>query len=115
MTVKKLFTCERCGYEGEKCVIQIHHINKNHKDNRPENLIRLCSNCHVELHQNIWNLDEVIISRKRDMKASKNIEIPKLSELKLQIENIERQRIESARAAELENRRRELESKLIYA
>lgn len=36
--------CARCG-ETEN--ILIHHKNGNHRDNRPENLEKLCARCHV--------------------------------------------------------------------
>lgn len=44
--------CERCGqlpeWNGEPLTIQLHHINGNNKDNRIENLILLCPNCHTQ-------------------------------------------------------------------
>ncbi len=41
--------CERCGY-GTFEVLQVHHKNRNRKDNRPENLELVCPNCHFEEH-----------------------------------------------------------------
>lgn len=39
--------CERCGFIAEDlCQIDIDHINCDPSDNRPENLMNLCSNCH---------------------------------------------------------------------
>ena len=41
--------CERCGYQSEN-ILQVHHLNKNHSDNRIENLQIICPNCHCEEH-----------------------------------------------------------------
>lgn len=41
--------CEMCGlsiWMGQKIRLEIHHINANHKDNRLDNLMILCPNCH---------------------------------------------------------------------
>ena len=42
--------CERCGlteWQGQAIPLELHHINGNHNDNRLENLLLLCSNCHA--------------------------------------------------------------------
>lgn len=38
--------CELCGCTSEKAVLELHHINGDHFDNRLENLQILCPNCH---------------------------------------------------------------------
>jgi len=40
--------CSVCG----KIILtlHIHHINKNHNDNRPENLLKVCRRCHYLIH-----------------------------------------------------------------
>ena len=54
--------CEICGqlpeHMGKPLTLQLHHINGNHNDNRLENLIILCPNCHSQTenyssHKNI--------------------------------------------------------------
>lgn len=41
--------CEGCGYCKSE-IIQVHHKNRNRKDNSFENLELLCPNCHYEEH-----------------------------------------------------------------
>lgn len=41
--------CSCCGYNKEK-VLQIHHIDGDRSNNKKENLIILCRNCHGEIH-----------------------------------------------------------------
>lgn len=43
--------CERCKnvlWNGEKIPLELHHINGNGRDNRLENLLLLCPNCHAQ-------------------------------------------------------------------
>jgi hypothetical protein len=45
--------CEKCGLSEwleDKIPLQLHHKNKNHHDNRLENLEFLCANCHMQIH-----------------------------------------------------------------
>ncbi len=42
--------CERCGYNKKEKILQVHHKNRNNKDNRRENLEIICPNCHCEEH-----------------------------------------------------------------
>lgn len=42
--------CEICGYDKIKKILGIHHIDKNHNNNRRENLQVLCANCHSLQH-----------------------------------------------------------------
>lgn len=44
-------TCERCGlidWQGEPLTLALHHINGERHDNRLENLMLLCPNCHSQ-------------------------------------------------------------------
>jgi 5-methylcytosine-specific restriction endonuclease McrA len=45
-------TCERCGYNKCLSALQVHHLDKNRSNNRLENLMVLCANCHCEVHHN---------------------------------------------------------------
>lgn len=47
----KEYKCEKCGitnWNGKEIVLELHHINGNHFDNRLENLQILCPNCHSQ-------------------------------------------------------------------
>ena len=41
---------KKCAICGETRVLEVHHINCNHEDNSPLNLIPLCPNCHRLYH-----------------------------------------------------------------
>ena len=44
--------CSRCGFIPEhKCQLDIHHIDENHHNNDPNNLMTLCANCHRLKHK----------------------------------------------------------------
>lgn len=51
--------CARCGYDEFTCAIHVHHIDHNHKNDDPSNLIALCANCHTALHSNRWKISEI--------------------------------------------------------
>lgn len=42
--------CRLCGSVNH---VQIHHINGDHDDNRLENLVPLCADCHEEVHYGV--------------------------------------------------------------
>lgn len=47
----KEYKCEKCGiseWNGEQISLQIHHINGDNTDNRIENIMFLCPNCHSQ-------------------------------------------------------------------
>jgi len=54
--------CELCSFQG---FLEVHHIDKNTKNNTPKNLVKVCRNCHKKLHFG-WHIgmvaheDEVI-------------------------------------------------------
>lgn len=69
--------CERCGYSTYLGALDFHHLNPSEKDftvgNRDFKLkdcieeskkcVMLCSNCHREIHANIWNINEILEER----------------------------------------------------
>lgn len=51
----KKYQCEKCNstnWCGQPIPLELHHINGNHYDNRLENIILLCPNCHSLEHVN---------------------------------------------------------------
>lgn len=45
--------CERCGlseWMGMKIPLELHHKDNNHYNNKLDNLMIVCSNCHMQLH-----------------------------------------------------------------
>jgi len=44
--------CEECDFIAiDPCQLDVHHIDKNRKNNDPMNLKTLCANCHRLLHK----------------------------------------------------------------
>jgi len=44
--------CQICGYEKIKEILEMHHKDRNRYNNKKDNLILLCPNCHSEEHYN---------------------------------------------------------------
>ena len=42
---------KECYFCGSPKETQIHHIDCKHKNNSPNNLVRLCQKCHVAIHK----------------------------------------------------------------
>lgn len=77
MIVHKGGKCAKCGYEKCKKVLCFHHIDKNKKrfnlsgahcrcweeiEKELKNCVLLCMNCHGELHDSLWNLNDILVT-----------------------------------------------------
>lgn len=51
--------CAICGYHAHVECLVVHHINMDRTDNRGENLVVLCANCHMWLHKEIKRRQKV--------------------------------------------------------
>lgn len=43
-------SCEKCGWDKYYDILQAHHINRNHYNNSPKNLLLLCPTCYQVEH-----------------------------------------------------------------
>jgi hypothetical protein len=60
--------CEKCGLSdwlGVKLPLELHHIDCNHDDNRLDNLLVVCPNCHAIIHKKISDSRPKIKARKK--------------------------------------------------
>ncbi len=51
LILKNYYKCDKCGYS----YLEIHHIDKNPENNRFENLITLCRECHRIIHSDLYS------------------------------------------------------------
>ena len=68
--------CEICGSTDD---IEVHHIDKNHNNNNPENLISLCSSCHTRVHNQsllVIYADEIVSITRIGIEDVYDIEMP---------------------------------------
>lgn len=63
--------CEVCGISGEDVILELHHINGNHYDNRLENLQLLCPNCHSKT-TNFRNRNQSNTTEARKLEIERN-------------------------------------------
>jgi hypothetical protein len=56
---RSMRTCVKCGIDDINGVIHEHHKNGDHGDDRPENKMDLCANCHMSLHWKRWKLSDI--------------------------------------------------------
>ena len=55
--------CEICG--GDQHLV-IHHLDRNRKNNNPENLVMVCRSCHAKVHGLASNLGEIPMVERED-------------------------------------------------
>lgn len=61
-----LHRCAICGLE-EPCCLQIHHIDKDRQNAELSNLVILCANCHLKVHNNKITLEELEQAQKASL------------------------------------------------
>jgi regulator of replication initiation timing len=72
--------CYRCKLTDVDAPIHEHHKNGNHFDDRPENKMFLCANCHMMLHWKRWKLSDI---------GLEDVLIVKTTKYQLQINNLD--------------------------
>ena len=74
--------CSICGYNKYYGALEFHHLDPSQKDftisndhfklqeavEESKKCILLCSNCHKELHDNMWTIDELNLKEKEEVK-----------------------------------------------
>ena len=58
--------CECIDYKNHSKQMQLHHVNLDKKDCRPNNLMILCASCHISLHRRLYNINDREKSIKED-------------------------------------------------
>ena len=60
--------CKRCGYDNIVHILQVHHVDRDRRNNDVENLEVLCPNCHMEEHflagDGAWSSGKVMVEDK---------------------------------------------------
>jgi len=46
--------CRFCGFADKGLYIQVHHLDDDHHNNKPENLVTACVHCHACFHIGLW-------------------------------------------------------------
>lgn len=56
------YKCQKCGKEhnteNTKNILTVHHIDSNPQNNTPENLIALCTVCHMREQGKLWRIEK---------------------------------------------------------
>ena len=72
--IKGINSCEQCGlseWQGHSIPLEIHHINGVNTDNRLENLILLCPNCHALTNNYRGRAKLSALSERKDVECRK--------------------------------------------
>lgn len=57
--MKEKINCLRCGYSEFRGALHRHHLDYNPYNDKEDNVIILCSNCHLSLHHRKWKITEL--------------------------------------------------------
>lgn len=52
--------CAACGYNEDERILEVHHIDENRTNNKIDNLVILCPNCHKKLTLHLLTYEELI-------------------------------------------------------
>lgn len=53
--------CQNCGYHENECMLDVHHVDSNHRNNDWKNLRCLCVWCHIGHHRGAVELRELVL------------------------------------------------------
>lgn len=66
--INEIKFCEICGLDQIPEILQVHHLNGRPKENKAENLLKLCPNCHISIHRKVFVLEGAEVSYIRNSK-----------------------------------------------
>lgn len=75
--------CERCGYSACIKALEFHHLDPSKKDftisngnfklkeaiEESKKCVLICANCHRELHDNLWSIEELNLEEKEEVES----------------------------------------------
>lgn len=115
--------CECCGiteWNGKPIKMELHHINGIHTDNRLENLILLCPNCHSQTHNfrgknsNINEEKENLEKLKQIAKENADLHLPKLIQQHFEIAEGKKRQVDFIRNKEQKKKERKIKGYCKY-
>lgn len=57
--------CAICGYNEEERILEVHHIDENRGNNKIDNLVILCPNCHKKITLHLSSYEELLDKYRR--------------------------------------------------